>query len=111
MSFDGNWTIAIATPIGQQNVELRIGDRDGILAGTATQGDETVEMIGLVANGDEIGWSQRITRPMKLTIAFALTRDGDTLAGSAKPGILPRSAVTGTRRTDQGPSRDRRDER
>lgn len=97
MSFAGNWRIAIATPIGEQVVDLRISDRNGILAGTATQGDETVEMADLVADGDEIGWSQRISKPMRLTIKFALTRDGDTLSGSARPGILPKSAVTGTR--------------
>lgn len=102
MSFDGAWRIAIATPIGQQVAELRISDRDGILAGTATQGDETVEMIDLVANGNEIGWFQQITKPMRLKIKFSLTRDGDTLSGSAKPGILPKSAVTGTRQPEQG---------
>lgn len=97
MSFDGNWRIEIATPIGRQVADLRISDQDGILAGTATQGDETVAMADLVADGDAIGWSQQISKPMRLTIKFALVRDGDTLSGTAKPGILPKSAVTGTR--------------
>ncbi len=97
MSFDGNWKIAIATPIGRQLVDLRIADRGGIVSGTATQGDETVDLIDPVVEGDTIRWSQQITKPMKMKIKFSLTRDGDTLSGSAKPGILPSSVVTGTR--------------
>lgn len=97
MSFDGNWQIEIATPIGKQAVDLKIADRDGIVSGTATQGDETVDLIDPVVDGDTIRWSQQITKPMRMKIKFSLTRDGDTLSGSAKPGILPSSAVTGAR--------------
>lgn len=98
MSFDGNWTITIATPIGKQQVDLKIEDRDGSVSGTATQGDETVDLIDPVIDGDQIHWSQHITKPMKMKIKFSLSRNGDALSGSAKPGILPSSAVTGTRR-------------
>lgn len=97
MSFDGAWRILINTPVGKQIVALQIQDRDGTVSGTATQGDESVEMIDPVIDGNKIEWSQRITKPMKLTIKFSLTRDGDALSGSAKPGILPSSVVTGTR--------------
>lgn len=97
MSFDGHWKIEIATPIGKQMVDLKIADRDGTVSGTATQGDETVDLIDPVVEGNAIRWSQQITKPMRMKIKFALTRDGDTLSGSAKPGILPSSAVTGTR--------------
>lgn len=102
MGFAGDWRIVIDTPIGSQIVELHIQDRDGAVSGTATQGDEAVDMIDPVIDGDRIHWSQRITRPITMTIGFSLTRDGDMLSGSAKPGILPRSVVTGTRRL-QGP--------
>lgn len=98
MSFDGNWKIEIATPIGKQSVDLKIVDRDGIVSGTATQGDETVDLIDPVVEGDTIRWSQQITKPMRMKIKFTLTRAGDALSGSAKPGILPNSAVTGARR-------------
>lgn len=100
MSFEGVWKIAIATPIGEQLVDLRIREHNGAFSGTATQGEETVEMVDPVIEGDRIQWSQQISRPMKLKIKFSLTRDGDTLSGSAKPGILPSTAVTGTRQPD-----------
>ncbi len=104
MSFEGKWQIEIATPIGKQVVDLDIERRDGGgYAGTATQGDETVALVDPTVDGDRIQWSQQITKPMKMKIKFALTRDGDTLSGSAKPGILPNSAVTGTRRIEARP--------
>ena len=56
-----------------------------------------MDLIDPVVEGDAIQWSQQITKPMRMKIKFALTRDGDALSGSAKPGILPRSVVTGTR--------------
>ena len=98
MSFDGDWKVTISTPIGQQLVALHIVDHDGTVSGVATQGDEAVPLIDPIIVGDRIQWSQRITKPMKMTIRFSLTLDGDELSGWAKPGILPKSAVTGSRR-------------
>ena len=102
MSFDGEWAITIATPIGKQEVVLRIVERDGRLAGTATQGDETVPFVDPIVEGDRIRWSQQISRPMRMKVKFDLVRDGDELSGSAKPGILPSTAVTGRRRNAEG---------
>lgn len=97
MSFDGRWNITIPTPIGKQEVTLDIIDRDGQLSGTATQGDECVAFVDPVIDGDRIRWSQQVTKPMRLTIKFDLVRDGDTLSGTAKPGILPSTSVTGAK--------------
>ena len=97
MSFDGNWKITIATPMGRQDVTLAIADRDGAVSGTATTGEETVPFIDPVIEGDRMRWSQKITKPMSMTIRFDLVRDGDTIGGTAKPGILPSVKVTGDR--------------
>lgn len=97
MSFDGQWRIAIPTPIGRQDVTLHIVDREGQLSGTATLGDETVPFIDPVIDGTRIRWSQTVTKPMRLTIRFDLVREGDRLSGTAKPGILPATTVAGAR--------------
>ena len=97
MSFDGRWHITIPTPIGKQQVTLAIVDRDGQLSGTATQGSETVPFVDPVVEGDRIRWSQQVTKPMRLSIKFDLTRSGEALSGTAKPGILPTTSVTGVR--------------
>jgi hypothetical protein len=38
---------------------------------------------------------------MRLNLAFAVTVDGDTLAGTSRAGRLPASKVTGRRREVQ----------
>lgn len=94
----GTWNLTIKTPIGTQQVELRVWEDDGILAGTATGAQETVPLVDPRFEGDTLTWSQSITRPLRLNLRFDVTIDGDTLAGSSKAGRLPRSKVTGTRR-------------
>lgn len=97
MSFDGRWTITIATPMGKQIADLVIVD-DGVnVSGTATQGAETVPFVDARRDGDRLCWTQSITKPMKLSIRFDLVREGDLLSGKAKPGILPSVKVEGHR--------------
>lgn len=97
MSFEGNWTIVIATPIGRQEVELQLIELKGVVSGLATQGDETVALLDPQVDGDRLKWSQIVTKPMRLSIKFDVMRDGDTLSGTAKPGILPSVKVVGQR--------------
>lgn len=102
MSFEGRWTVTIATPIGKQTVALQITQRDGEVSGFATQGDETVGLLDPRLDGERLRWSQNVTKPMKLSIRFDVMCDGDTLSGTAKPGILPSVKVVGQR--DAAPS-------
>ena len=97
MSFEGIWTITIATPIGKQEVALQLTERDGAVAGSATQGDEVVALVDPQLDGERLRWSQNVTKPMRLSIKFDVIRDGDTLSGTAKPGILPGVKVVGQR--------------
>lgn len=97
MSFDGRWQISIPTPMGSQDIILEIVDRDGGVSGTAISRDETVPFLDPVVEGDRIRWSQKITKPMSLTIKFDILRDGDLLSGKAKAGIFPSTSVTGSR--------------
>ena len=97
MSFDGRWQITIPTPMGKQNITLDIVDREGALSGTATSSEETVPFLDPVVEGNRIRWSQKISKPMNLTIKFDLVREGDALSGKAKAGIFPSTNVTGAR--------------
>ncbi len=97
MGFQGLWNVTIATPIGKQEVELRLTEREGQVSGTATQRDETVPLLDPQRDGERLLWAQSVTKPMKLVIKFDVTRDGETLSGIAKPGILPSVKVAGHR--------------
>ena len=61
--------------------------------------DTLVGKIEAVAAGDRLTWTQAVTTPMKLTLKFDVTIEGDTMTGTSKAGIFPASKVTGTRST------------
>lgn len=107
MSFQGLWNVTIVTPIGKQEVELRLTQSDDKVSGTATQGRETVPLLDPQLDGERLRWSQSVTKPMKLAIKFDVTRDGDIMSGTAKPGILPSVKVTGQRAINNGQFVDR----
>ncbi|MFC5652568.1 DJ-1/PfpI family protein [Paenibacillus solisilvae] len=95
--FEGDWDTTIATPVGKLQVKLSISTREGLIRGTATQGDETVELMNPVLQNNKLTWSLRITKPMRLNLKFEVSADGDHITGIAKAGILPASKLTGSR--------------
>lgn len=96
-AFDGDWDTTIATPVGKMQVKLSIATKDGVIQGTATQGDETVEMISPLLQAGKLAWSLRIAKPMRLNLKFEVEVAGDRMTGIAKAGILPASKLTGQR--------------
>jgi hypothetical protein len=97
-TFEGSWNVTIDTPIGQIAVVFDITEQDGAIHGTARSDDETVEFVDAVADGDRLTWTQVVTTPMKLTLKFDVTVDGDTMTGTSKAGpMFPASKVNGTR--------------
>ncbi|GAA0377333.1 DJ-1/PfpI family protein [Paenibacillus motobuensis] len=95
--FDGDWDATIATPVGKLQVKLSISTRDGIIRGTATQGDEKVEFLNPLLQDNMLTWSLRITKPMRLNLRFEVTANGDQMTGFAKAGVLPASKLIGIR--------------
>ena len=96
-TFAGKWDVTIDTPIGKMAVIFNIADQDGAITGSASSDAETVEFIDAVADGDRLTWSQAVTTPMKLTLKFDVTVDGDSMTGTSKAGFLPASKVYGSR--------------
>lgn len=100
-TFAGTWDVTIATPIGNMAVVFEITESDGKIQGTATSDAETVEFVDSLADGNRLTWSQDVTTPMKLTLKFDVTVDGDSMTGTSKAGIFPASHLTGSRRSAQ----------
>jgi transcriptional regulator GlxA family with amidase domain len=95
--FDGDWETTIATPIGKMEVKLTITTSSDTIQGTATKGDETIELMNPVLQGNKLTWSLRTTKPVRLNLKFEVNVEGDHMTGTAKAGLLPASKVTGTR--------------
>lgn len=96
-SFTGTWNVTLDTLIGKMEVVFEITEDNGVLSGVATSDAEAVAFANIVANGDQLTWSQDVTTPMKLTLKFDVNVDGDVMTGTSKPGIFPASKVNGLR--------------
>jgi hypothetical protein len=95
--FAGSWDVTIATPIGKMEVVFEITERAGAIEGTASSDAETVDFLNTVAEGNRLTWTQDVTTPMKLSLNFDVTVDGDTMTGTSRPGLFPPSKVEGRR--------------
>ncbi|MBK1783735.1 hypothetical protein [Prauserella cavernicola] len=98
MSVEGLWDLSLSTPIGTLSAVLELRREHGVLTGTARCAGEEVALRDVALDGDRLTWTQSISRPLRLNLAFAVTVHGDTLSGTSKAGRLPASKVTGTRR-------------
>jgi hypothetical protein len=96
-TFAGSWDVIIDTPIGKIGAVFDISEVGGAISGTARSGDEVVEIRDAVADGNRLTWLQDVTKPMKLTLKFDVTVDGDTMTGTSKAAIFPASTLSGTR--------------
>ncbi|MCL2734264.1 MAG: hypothetical protein FWE15_30145 [Actinomycetia bacterium] len=99
MSAEGTWNLSIRTPVGKIHAVVDLHRQDGVLTGTARRDGEAVPLTGVVLDGDRLTWTQAVTKPLRLNLAFDVTIDGDTLAGTSRAGRMPASKVTGERRT------------
>jgi hypothetical protein len=95
----GDWDVTIKTPIGSLAVAYTFTDRDGTITGSATGKGETVSLRDVFVDGQRVTWRQSVTKPMRLNLEFDVVIDGDRLSGHSRAGRLPRSAVTGVRRS------------
>ncbi len=89
--------MTIDTPIGTIAAVFDITERDGTILGVGRTDKESVDFYDVVADGDQLTWLQDVTTPMKLTLKFVVTVDGDTMTGTSKAGFLPASKLQGTR--------------
>jgi hypothetical protein len=101
MSVEGTWDLSISTPIGTIKAVVDIKSHAGTLAGTAQGAGEEVPLRDVALNDGQLTWTQAITKPMRLNLAFAMTVSGDTMTGTSRAGRLPAAKVTGQRRTVQ----------
>jgi len=97
MSFEGKWDLTVTSPMGAKLFRLDIHSEGGTLVGTAGTGQETAPMDGLVAAGGHLRWAMRLPPPMNAMLEVDVTREGDTLGGSAKAGHMVLPGVRGVK--------------
>ena len=96
MTADGNWSLVVATPMGERRGTLSVKTEGAMLKGQMIDANSTEIFDGAV-NGDEICWKVNITDPMPMTLEFTGTINGDDLAGSVVLGGFGTSSFSGKR--------------
>jgi hypothetical protein len=96
-TFAGTWDVTIDTLIGKMEVVFDITQQDGVISGVARSDAETVDFLDAVADGNRLTWTQLVTTPMRLTLKFEVTVEGDAMTGTSKAGMFPASKVYGSR--------------
>jgi hypothetical protein len=97
MSFKGKWAIQVNAPLGVQTFELTADEQGNLLTGTVTNGEGTQEIFNGKVDGDEASWDLTIQKPLKVTVSFSASLDGDEIFGSARIGVLGSAKFTGER--------------
>ena len=97
MSADGNWSLVIATPLGERQSTLSIRTDGGTLTGSQTADGNSAEIFDGVVDGNSISWKVAISDPMPMTLEFNGTIDGDKLEGSVALGAFGSASFSGTR--------------
>ncbi len=97
MSVDGTWQITVQSPMGPQASTVELVSDGSALTGTQRGGDEATAIYEGKVDGDTATWKVDITRPMKLTVTFTATVQGDSISGTAKAGMFPKATFEGSR--------------
>src|SRR5215469_817225 len=97
MSVDGNWTIAMETPLGTRHASLALAADGGALSGTMSGEAGTTAIANGRVSGGDIAFTVDITQPMTMTLEFSAKVAGDAMTGSVKLGMFGDAPLTGKR--------------
>jgi hypothetical protein len=99
MSADGNWHMTLDSSMGKQEFDFALTTEGAALNGTATAEGREIdkEIFAGAVDGDNLTWKLKVRKPVKITLVFTMTLDGDSVNGKAKAGIFGSYPVTGHR--------------
>ena len=87
MTADGNWSVVVATPMGERRATLSVKTDGATLTGSQMAEDgNSADIFDGTVNGNEVFWKVSITDPMPMTLEFTGTVDGDEIAGTREIG-------------------------
>jgi carbon-monoxide dehydrogenase large subunit len=94
---DGDWNMVMKPPMGPQQEMVAHFETDGsTLSGYLAAPEGRQDFSGTV-DGQTLKWEMKVEQPMKITLKYNLTVDGDAIAGKCKLGMRGSAKVSGTR--------------
>ena len=97
MIADGNWSLVVATPMGERQTTLSVKADGSTLKGSQMAEGNSTDIFDGTVDGNAVSWKVSITDPMPMTLEFNGTIDGDKLSGSVTLGAFGSSSFSGTR--------------
>lgn len=97
MAIDGDWNIAVNSPMGKQESKLSFVSNGSELTGTASAQGQSQPISNGKIDGNAVSWSASITTPFPMTLEFTGTIDGDSMSGNVKAGSFGSFPWTGAK--------------
>ena len=98
-SVDGEWEVVVKSPMGPMATKLVLRTVDGKLTGEQTGEGSTsaVEQASYDSSTGNITWSNKVTKPMKITSTFSGKVENNQMSGKVKAGFMGSFSFTGTK--------------
>jgi carbon-monoxide dehydrogenase large subunit len=93
---DGDWNMVLSTPVGPQEMKGHFESEGQALKGYLSSAEGQQDFTGTV-EGNRVKFDLKVVKPMKITLKYDLTVEGDKLAGKVKMGIFGSAKLTGAR--------------
>lgn len=93
---DGDWKMVLATPMGPQEMTGHFETRGQSLGGYLRSAEGEQGFSGTV-EGNRLKFDLKVEKPMKITLKYDLTVDGDRISGKVKMGIFGSARLSGHR--------------
>lgn len=96
---DGGWKMVLATPVGPQEMLGHFETAGSALSGYLSSAEGRMSFTGTV-EGNRLKFDLKVEKPMKITLKYDITIEGDKLTGKAKMGIFGSAKLSGHRAGD-----------
>jgi len=93
---DGEWKMVMATPMGPQEMTGRFTTDGGSVSGELMSPEGSQGFTGTV-EGNRVKFNLAVEKPMKMTLKYDITVEGDELTGKVKLGMFGSAKLTGER--------------
>jgi carbon-monoxide dehydrogenase large subunit len=92
----GKWKVTIKTPLGDRSGVLELQVDGSKVTGSLSDGERHVQIMDGKINGNQLTWSAKLEKPMRLTFKFNAVVTADRISGSAR-NLLGSGTFTGVR--------------
>ncbi|MCB2072473.1 MAG: molybdopterin-dependent oxidoreductase [Novosphingobium sp.] len=93
---DGDWKMVMKTPMGDQEMTGHFETDGGTVSGYLASPEGDQNFTGTV-DGNVVKFDLKVDKPMKITLKYNLTFEGDSVSGKVKLGMMGSAKLSGER--------------